>query len=422
ELAFDYPKTFFDETLHNILRPRPDQTSLQIAAHILQQAKRPFIIAGGGVRYAQASDVLSDFAVRHNIPISETIAGKGSLVHEHSHHVGPIGVIGSSSANALAAKADVIVAIGTRLQDFTTGSWTSFTHDARFIAINTQRWDATKHWAISVVGDARESLTEWDEMLGDWRVADAWMDFARKEFSLWNQLLDDLQKPTNTTLPTYAHVVGTVNDWAKPEDYVLTAAGGLPGELAKAWRIKSPNSFDCEFGFSCMGYEVAGGWGIAMANPHRNNIVMVGDGSYMMMNSDIYSTVLSGHKMIVIICDNGGFAVINRLQNFKGGKSFNNLILDCKVQDPFGVDFTAHAKSMGAEAKKVASIAELQSALTWAETTDRTTVITIQTDAHAWVPGDAAWDVGVPEISERLEVRQARRDQDEIRARQRIGV
>ena len=223
-------------------------------------------------------------------------------------------------------------------------------------------------------------------------------------------------------MPTYAQVVAVVNKKAGERDLMVTAAGGLPGEVTKGWRVKAPGTFDCEFGYSCMGYEVAGGWGAAMADETRTPIVMVGDGSYLMMNSDIYSSVLTGHKMIVVVCDNGGFAIIDRLQNFKGGASFNNMIKDCRVKEPVSVDFARHAASMGALSRHVESLADLEAAMDWAKTTDRTTVISITTDAVSWVPGDADWDVGVPQVSQREEVRAARRDHDEIRAKQRVGV
>jgi 3D-(3,5/4)-trihydroxycyclohexane-1,2-dione acylhydrolase (decyclizing) len=221
-------------------------------------------------------------------------------------------------------------------------------------------------------------------------------------------------------------VVGTVNQWAGPNDTLITAAGGLPGEVMKGWRVKKPGTVDCEFGFSCMGYEIAAGWGHAMANTAGGTpIVMVGDGSYLMMNSDIYSTVLSGHKMVVVVCDNGGFAVINRLQNFKGIPGFNNLLTDCRVEnrdDPPHVDFARHAEAMGARARHCHSLAELEGALEWARTTDRTTVISIATHAFEWLPGDADWDVGVPEVSARDAVQKARAHQVEIRSKQRVGV
>ncbi|MEO1248961.1 MAG: thiamine pyrophosphate-dependent enzyme, partial [Pseudomonadota bacterium] len=422
EIACDYPTEFFEPVVHAIPRPRPDEGRLAEAARILKGAKRPLIISGGGVRYSIAEAEVAEFAQRRGIPLTETIAGKGSVVHDHAAHVGPIGVIGSSSANAMAEEADVILAIGTRLQDFTTGSWTAFARDAKFVSINAARFDATKHRALSVVGDALVSVQELDGLLGDWKADAAWMDKGKAEFAEWNALLDERQKPTNTPTPTYAHVVGAVNKAAGERDLMITAAGGLPGETAKGWRIKSPNTFDCEFGFSCMGYEIAAGWGAKMADKSREVIVMVGDGSYMMLNSDIYSSVLAGHKLIIVVCDNGGYAVINRLQNFKGGPSFNNLIKDCRVKEPFSVDFVKHAESMGALARHVESIADLEQAMEWAKSNDRTTVISIVSDAYEWVPGDAWWDVGVPEVNDREEVNQARADHEAGRAKQRIGV
>ncbi len=444
EISYDYPKEFFSECLHRIPRPRPDRKQIEKALKILQTARRPLIISGGGVKYSGAEVILSDFAQKHGIPISETIAGKGSLTHEAPMHVGPIGVVGSSSANAMAAQADVVLAIGTRLQDFTTGSWTAFSRKAQFISINTARWDATKHRACAVIGDAFETIKELSAHLyGDiegldgetksiefkqseiqnWAAEKNWTKKAEVEFKQWNKTLDKYQTPTNATIPSYAQVVGLVNELADPADTLVAAAGGIPGEVSKGWRVKNPNTFDCEFGFSCMGYEIAGGWGHAIAKAGDGiPIVMIGDGSYLMMNSDIYSTVLTGHKIVVIICDNGGFAVINRLQNFKGEKSFNNLIKDCRVKEPFAINFAEHAASMGAESRHCNSLSDLRDALKWAKTTDRTTVISIETDPHEWTPGDADWDVGVPEISEREEVIKARKLHEAIRKKQRIGV
>lgn len=422
EKAWDYPVAFFAETLHTVPRPRADRDRLAEAVRLLTAAKRPLIISGGGVRYSGAEDVLGNFAAEHGIPLAETIAGKGAVTHHHPAHVGPIGIVGSTSANALAAEADVILAVGTRLMDFTTGSWTCFSPDARFISINAARYDASKHRALAVVADARETITEFADAVAGWKADAAWTARGRTEFAKWNKLLDGLQRPTNDPVPSYAQVVGVVNAKAGDRDLLITAAGGLPGEVMKNWRVKAPNTFDCEFGFSCMGYEISAGWGAAMADPGRTPIVMIGDGTYLMMNSDIYSSVLSGHKIILIVCDNGGYAVINRLQNAKGGASFNNLIKDCRVKEPFAVDFVKHAESMGALARRVESLADLGQALDWAKTTDRTTVISIVSDAFTWTQGDAWWDVGVPEISERPDVLTAAKAQQEGRRRQRVGV
>ena len=422
EIACDYPEAFFTPTLHEVPRPRADRGRVAEAIALLKKARKPLLIAGGGTRYSGAEDVVAKFALDHNIPLVETIAGKSTVTHDHPAYAGPLGIVGSTSANALAAEADVILAIGTRLMDFTTGSWTVFRQDAKFVSINAARWDATKHQALAVVGDARETVEEIALALKGWKADATWMKKARDEMAKWNAALDGYQKVTNAPVPSYAQVVGVVNRKADVRDYMLTAAGGLPGETMKNWRVKSANSYDLEFGFSCMGYEIAGGWGAAMADPTRDVIVMVGDGSYMLMNSDIYSTVLTGHKIIVVVCDNGGYGVINRLQNFKGTPGFNNLIADCKVKRPFGVDFVKHAESMGALARKVDSLAELEAAMDWAKTTDRTTVISIVSDAFVWTPGDALWDVGVPQVSARQTVQDAARYQADVRSKQRVGV
>lgn len=430
ELAYDYPEVFFEPRVWKIPRPRPDRDSIAAAADLLKTAKKPLIISGGGVRYSLAEGALADFAAKRGIPVVETIAGKGALTHDHPVHAGPIGIVGSTSANALAKEADVILAIGTRLQDFTTGSWTAFAQEAQFISINAARFDAIKHRSLAVVGDALEAVGDLDAALGDWSADTGLMTHAKSLFADWNALLDEHQEPTNAPVPSYAQVVGVLNRAAGPNDTLIAAAGGTPGEVTKGWRIKNPNTFDCEFGFSCMGYEIAAGWGCAMAQegPGATGgtpIVMLGDGTYMMMNSDIYSAVLTGHKMVVVVCDNGGYAVINRLQQAKGVPGFNNLLADCRVQNrdnPLHVDFVKHAEAMGARAIKADSLADLETAMRDALAHEGVTVISIVSDAWKWVPGDADWDVGVPEISNFETVRAARAAQKKIREAQRVGV
>ncbi len=421
--AYDYPERFFEPRIHAIRRPRPDRREVAEAAGVLALAKKPLIIAGGGVHYSLATSELGAFAQRRRIPVVETIAGRGVLVHEHPMNAGPIGVIGAASANALAAEADVVVAIGTRLQDFTTGSWSVFqAENFRLIGINTARFDAGKHLAHPLVGDAREVLADLDLALADYAGPAAWTARAKSLYAEWNTTVAQRTKPTNTERPSYAQVVGTVNRKAGDRDRVITAAGGLPGELTKNWKIKSPGTFDCEFGFSCMGYEIAGGWGTKMALPDAEVIVLVGDGSYLMMNSDIYSSVLAGHKLIVVVCDNGGFAVINRLQTYKGVPSFNNMIKDCRHERLVGVDFAQHAQAMGAIAEHVHSLADLERAIDRAKVADRTSVIVVDTDPDQWTPGDAWWDVGVPEVSNRPTVEAAAKDHRMAKQKQRIGV
>jgi 3D-(3,5/4)-trihydroxycyclohexane-1,2-dione acylhydrolase (decyclizing) len=422
--AFDYPAVFFEPRVHRIRRPGPDPAEVRDAAAVLRSAERPLVIAGGGVRYSLAEEELAGFAERNGVPVVETVAGKSSLRWDHPSFAGPIGVTGSSSANALAANADVVLAVGTRLQDFTTGSWTVFRNeDVRLIALNVGRWDATKHRAIPLVADARRGLEELSVAVEGWRSPDSWTARARDEYATWNRELDDAASaPEAGRPPSYAAVIRTVNRLAAADDYVVSAAGGLPGELNKHWQARSVGSFDCEYGFSCMGYEIGGAWGAAMALPGRTVVSFCGDGSYLMANSDVYGSVLSGHPFVLVLCDNGGYAVIDRLQVSKGAAHFNNLIEHVRSKEPAYVDFAAHARSMGAVVFEAATLEDLDEAFGRARAADRTAVIVIRTDPEAWTGGDAWWDVGVPEVSEREDVLLARAQHEAERKHQRTGV
>jgi len=420
--AYDFPIQFFDETLHYVRRPGPDARDIAAAAAVLCAADKPLLIAGGGVHYSRAEDELTAFAVSRAIPVVETVAGKSTLVYDHPNFAGPIGVTGSTSANALAADADVVVAVGTRLQDFTTGSWSVFKNPRmQLVSINVGRFDATKHQAISVVGDALVSLKMLDETLGGYRAPTKWMDRAGVERRDWNDYLDNYVGQ-EFEVPAYAQVIRTVNDLVGEDDYQVAAAGGLPGELNMGWHAKSVGSIDIEYGYSCMGYEIPGAWGAKMAMPDRDVISWVGDGSYLMMNSDIHSTVATGHKVIFIVCDNGGFAVINRLQVDTGGEEFNNLLQHTRRVNDTRVDFVKHAESLGAIAEKVAGIEELQDAFRRAKAADRSYVIVIDTDPYEWTEGGSWWEVGVPEVSRRDQVLVARAQSDAERKHQRIGI
>ncbi len=420
--AYDFPVQFFSKTVHFIRRPGPDTREIAAAAGALSAAKKPLLIAGGGVHYSGAVEALTAFAVARGTPVVETVAGRATLVHDHPNFVGPLGVTGSTSANAVAADADVVVAVGTRLQDFTTGSWSVFQNPhMQLISINVGRFDATKHNAVSVVGDALVSLEALDGALGDYRSPPEWMSFATEERRNWYEYLDNYVGQ-EFDVPTYAQVIRAVNDLADDSDYQVAAAGGLPGEINMGWQARSVGSIDIEYGFSCMGYEIPGAWGAKMALPDREVISWVGDGSYLMANSDIYSTVSTGHKVIFIVCDNGGFAVINRLQVNTGGEEFNNLLEHTRRVSDTRVDFVKHAESMGAIAERVTSIEEFRAAFRRAKAADRSYVIVIETHPYQWTEGGSWWEVGVPEVSGRDQVLVARAEWDAERKNQRVGI
>ncbi|MFW8637470.1 3D-(3,5/4)-trihydroxycyclohexane-1,2-dione acylhydrolase (decyclizing) [Cribrihabitans pelagius] len=425
--TYDYPEKFFEKKVHRIRRQPPDAAEIADAADALRGAERPMIIAGGGVQYSRAVDELTAFAERHQIPVVETIAGRANMVAAHGLNIGPVGVTGSDSANAVAAKADVILAVGTRLQDFTTGSWTAFAKDARIVAVNAARHDAGKHMSLPVVGDAKLSLTALSDALG-YTAPETWVNFAKEERSRWDAYVAENVKPGNRP-NSYAQAIGVVNGLCDKRDRIVAAAGGLPAEVTANWRTLDTGTVDVEFGFSCMGYEIAGAWGARIAQaeqePEQDTITFCGDGSYMMLNSDIYSSVLSRKKLIVLLLDNGGFAVINKLQNNTGNESFNNLLEDCPtIPEPFGVDFVAHAASMGARAEKAANPAELGEAFKRAKASDRSYVIVMDVDAYeGWTTeGHAWWEVGTPHITGSDRVRKAHEDWEAGRAKQRRGV
>lgn len=425
-LGFDFPAAFFSERVHLIRRPPADPEEVRQAADLVRSARRPLIIAGGGIRYSGAETELDAFATDHRLPVTETMAGKGSLGWQHPNQVGPIGVTGSTSANAAAARADLVLAVGTRLGDFATGSWSAFDPEMKVVAINAGRYDASKHLAQAVIGDAAVTLRDLGQELENWQAPPEWLGELSNRYSKWISYIDgviSVDAPTKTGLPSYAQVIGCVNQMLRPDDYAVAAAGGFPGELNKAWRMQSPGTFDCEYGFSCMGYEISGSWGARMARTQGEVISFCGDGSYLMLNSDVFSSVLSGQKIIVILCDNGGYAVIQRLQEFKGGMPFNNRYEEgTRRARSVEVDYASHAASMGALSETVSSLDELQSAFLRARAADRTYVIVNRTDPYTWTAGDAWWDVGVPEVSVRSEVRVARAEHEAERKRQRIGI
>ncbi len=421
--AYDYPRAFFEPVVHAVPRPRAATDELARAARVLAAAERPVIVAGGGVHYSLAEGELAQFATRHAIPVVETVAGKSTLVADHPRYTGPIGVTGAAEANEVCAQADVVLAVGTRLNDFVTGSWTLFDEGARLIALNTARFDAAKHRSVAVVGDARESLVELSGLLGGWSAPTEW---TQTGVALRERLGEFIAGRTadDGALPlSYAQVIGALHRTATAQDYVMTAAGGLPGELNVNWLSKAVASFDCEYGFSCMGYETAGAWGAAFARTEGEVLCLVGDGSYLMLNSEIYSSVLSGRKFILVVCDNAGFAVIERLQRNLGGRSYNNMLRDARGPNSHvRVDFVAHAASLGAYATRAGSVAELDAAIEQARAHDRTSVVVVDVRESDWTEGGLFWQVGVPEVSDLESVREARATHEAGVAAQRRGV
>jgi 3D-(3,5/4)-trihydroxycyclohexane-1,2-dione acylhydrolase (decyclizing) len=421
--AGDFPESFFAPHVWTPRAQRPDRGEVDRLTTLLKCARAPLIIAGGGVVYAGAEAALADFSRRSGVPVAETQAGKGALAWDHPLNLGAIGVTGSSAANAAAAEADLIVGLGTRLQDFTTGSHALFGRpECKLAQVNVCAYDAHKHGAVSIVADVGETISALSESLAGWRTPAAWTEAAAARLAAWNDVFAEVTGPPRTGLPTDAQVLGAVWRKASEEAIVVCAAGGLPGELHKLWRVRRPGGYHVEYGYSCMGYEIAGGLGVKLAAPAREVHVLVGDGSYLMMNSELATSVMLGCKLIVTVLDNRGFGCINRLQKSVGGEPFNNLRADTVQRTALEVDFVAHAASLGALSRKVAGIAELEVVLEQARAADRTFVIVIETDPDtATAAGGAWWDVAVPEVSASQSVNRARRTYEEQLKKPRRG-
>jgi 3D-(3,5/4)-trihydroxycyclohexane-1,2-dione acylhydrolase (decyclizing) len=421
--AFDYPESFFEEKVWATRRPRPDADELANAIALIKKSQKPVIIAGGGVLYSQATKELTDFADAHGIPVVVTQAGKSAIDERHPLALGSVGVTGTSAANALAEETDLLIAVGTRCQDFTTGSWALFKNEKlSILGVNIAAYDAVKHDGHPLVADAREGLKAISAGLAGWRAPAALTAKAEAEKKIWVEAAAKVMASTNAALPSDAQVIGAVVRSIGGENTVaLCAAGGLPGELHKLWPATVPGSYHMEYGFSCMGYEIAGGLGTKMAHPEKDVVVMVGDGSYMMMNSELATSVMLGLKLNIVLLDNRGYGCINRLQMGTGGANFNNLLKDSYHEVMPEIDFRAHAESMGAIAVKVASIAELEKAIADSRGNDRTSVFVIDTDPLIVTEGGGHWwDVAVPEVSPREQVNKARKAYVEKRAAQRI--
>ena len=422
--AFDWPEAFFAPQVRATLRrPGADPDELARVVELLRAAERPLLVAGGGVLYSEATGTLATFASRHGIPVAESQAGKSAIAWDHPQAVGSIGVTGSAAANRLAREADLILGVGTRLQDFTTGSRALLPGAARLVQLNITPFDSGKHGAAQLTGDARRTLEDLTAALDDHVASPAWQARKTALVAEWNAAVDHVTAASNIELPSDAQVVGAVNRAAGADGIVVCAAGGLPGELHKLWRATRPNGYHLEYGFSCMGYEIAGGLGVKMARPEREVFVMVGDGSYMMLNAELQTSVMLGKKLIVTVLDNRGFGCINRLQAECGGAPFNNLLRDVDHRADAGwIDFVGHARAMGALAEKVSGIGDLALALERAKAAEKTYVVVIDTDpVPTTKEGGAWWDVAVPEVSPRAEVAEARKGYDQARAAQAMG-
>ena len=403
--AWDYPESFFAPRLWSVRRIRPDEGELARAIATLSAAKRPLVIAGGGVRYSGASQALADFVAKAGIPVASTQAGKSSLIEADEMYVGSLGVTGASAANTLAESADVVLSIGSRLQDFTTGS--NGLIRGQVIALNLQAHDLVKHGAMPLMGDARTGIEALAAGLGSYRTSDAY----RAEIAgAWDGWMADVAAvcgaPADSNrLPSDSEVIGAVNRACPPDVIAVGAAGSMPGELHKLWQVGQVDGYHMEYGFSCMGYEVAAGIGVDMAAPDRPNVVFAGDGSYLMLNAELATAVMLGRSMTLIITDNRGFGCINRLQAGTGGAAFNNLFVDSHHEVLPEIDFVAHAASMGARAQKAGSIAELEVMTAEAVARKGVDVLVIDTDpGPSTAAGGTWWEVGVPAVSERAEV------------------
>jgi len=416
--AFNYPQVLFEKRVWGLRRQAPDGHELAQTLAAIKGADRPIIVAGGGVRYSRAEEELQAFATRHQVPVVETQAGKSSLQAHHPLNFGAVGVTGVTCANKLAREADLVLAVGTRLQDFTTASNSLF--KCQVIQLNVQAMDTGKYRAMPCVADAKLGLQTLSANLGDYQSSADWITRANEARTEWlGAQKDIISAADDTSMPSDAQVVAAVNQSVADNAVVVAAAGSLPAELHKHWNSSAVGGYHLEYGYSCMGYEIAAGVGVKMAEPDREVVVMVGDGSYLMMNSDIATAVSLGLKVTIVVLDNRGYSCINRLQVATGGASFNNLLRDTHNEGLADIDFAGHARSLGANAIKVANIGELKLAVSAASDYAGVSVVVIDTDPMHSSPGDCWWEVEVPEVSVRDEVLEKQQSAVAIRKQER---
>jgi len=424
--AWDFPERLFQKRVWTIPRPVPDERLVAQAAGWIRQAERPLIVAGGGVIYSQATEALADFCQATGIPVGETQAGKGSLPYDHPSSLGAIGVTGTPGANRMARQADLVIGVGTRYSDFTSASKTAFQHpDVRFINLNVADFDAHKHAGLALVGDARATLEALAGELRGHRVIESYREQAASFNRAWDEEVNRIYRLDHQPLPSQGEVIGAVNEAASPTDVVVCAAGSLPGDLHKLWRTRDPKGYHLEYGYSCMGYEVAGGLGVKMAAPEREVYVMVGDGSWLMMSSEIVTSLQEGYKLIVVLIDNHGFGSIAGLSESVGSEGFGTSHRyraedGSLAGDYLPIDLAGNAASLGAEVIPAKTVDDLRQALVQARQADRTTVITIETDPAIRVGGyESWWDVPVAETATMESVQAARKQYEEDRQKER---
>jgi 3D-(3,5/4)-trihydroxycyclohexane-1,2-dione acylhydrolase (decyclizing) len=430
--AFDVPEGFLGKRVWHIPRPRPDEASLRRAVELIRTAKRPLMVAGGGVIYSEATDALRALCEQTGIPVAETQAGKGSLPYDHASALGAIGVTGTFAANRVAAAADLVIGIGTRWSDFTTASKTGFRNpDVRFVNVNVADVDAHKHAGVALVADARATLEWLGEALQGWSVDDGYREEAARLNCEWDGEVARLYALEHDP-PAQSAVIGAVNDAARPQDVVVCAAGAMPGDLHKLWRTRDPKGYHVEYGYSCMGYEIAGGLGVKLAAPERDVYVLVGDGSYLMLSSELVTAVAERQKLVIVLVDNRGYKSIGNLSRSLGLDGFGTLYRyrdgtlgvdsdDAKEYLP--VDLAANAESLGATVFRAETVAELRDALEAARAEQGPVVIAVEVDRYVDVPGyESWWDVAVAEVSEVPSVRAARERYEAARDDERSHV
>ncbi len=424
--AWDYPAEMLEKRVWHIARPAPERAMLSRAVDMIRSAKRPVIVAGGGVLYSEASAALAQFVAQTGIPVGETQAGKGSLAFDHPQNLGAVGVTGTPGANIAAREADLVIAIGTRLSDFTTASKTAFQNpDVRFININVAEFDAYKHAGLPLIADARSALTELASAMAGYKIDAEYANCIRLWKERWEQETDRLYGLRHGPPVSQGEVVGVINRLSRPQDVVVCAAGSLPGDLHKLWRTRQPNGYHLEYGYSCMGYEIAGGLGVKMADPSRDVYVMVGDGSFLMMSSEIATSIQEGYKLNIIMLDNHGFSSIGGLSKSIGSHGFGT---DYRARTESGqldgeyvpIDFAALCQGLGARTVRARTREDLEAAVEAMRNDTRTTAVVIEVDKEARVPGyESWWDVPIAEVSESESVRAARANYEEAMKKER---